>query len=235
MNRVKVAIIDSGVNQNHPHVGKVTGGLGFRVEGDKIIREEQYADCLGHGTAIAGIIRAKAPAAEIYALRVFEKTLMAFPSVVAAAIYEAMELGCQVINMSLTMWDTTHLKVLEKACSDAYVQGCVLLAAAGTGSKPAWPADWPTVIGVYGDDECGWEQLVVNEQPQVTIGAHPYPRPLPGRPQQHNLKGNSFACGHVSGLVANYFAGGEDAIGFQKVVNLLIKRRHMHVSKNIEN
>ncbi|WP_339326541.1 S8 family peptidase, partial [Bacillus thuringiensis] len=53
-NRVKIAILDSGISKNHPDlVGKIKG------EYNAINVDEPIVDNLGHGTAIAGIIAAK--------------------------------------------------------------------------------------------------------------------------------------------------------------------------------
>ena len=51
---VRVAVIDSGVHPSHPHVGTVAAGVGVdadgRLDGDTV-------DRLGHGTAVAAVIR----------------------------------------------------------------------------------------------------------------------------------------------------------------------------------
>jgi hypothetical protein len=53
-----VAIIDSGVYAAHPHVGSVAGGIAIDQNGHE---HDDYADRLGHGTAVAAAIREKAP------------------------------------------------------------------------------------------------------------------------------------------------------------------------------
>ncbi len=52
---VKVAIIDSGVNPAHPHVGGVAGGA--RISSSEADSSNDYLDYIGHGTAVAGAIR----------------------------------------------------------------------------------------------------------------------------------------------------------------------------------
>ena len=68
---IRVAIIDSGVHAQHPHVGGVAGGVAIDPEGHI---SDDFVDRLGHGTAVAGAIREKAAAAELYAVRVFDRT-----------------------------------------------------------------------------------------------------------------------------------------------------------------
>ena len=64
---IRVVIIDSGVNAAHPHVGSVAGGTGI---GDDGRPHPDYLDRLGHGTAVAAVVREKAPDAEIHAVKV---------------------------------------------------------------------------------------------------------------------------------------------------------------------
>ena len=70
---VTVAIIDSGVEADHPAVG---GRLNraLRVEtgrdGPSVVEDADPADLVGHGTACAGIIHAIAPEAELVSIRV---------------------------------------------------------------------------------------------------------------------------------------------------------------------
>lgn len=67
---VRVALIDSGVNPEHSHVGRVAGGIHFLLdENNAPVPLPDYADQLGHGTALAGVLRSKAPDAELYVSR----------------------------------------------------------------------------------------------------------------------------------------------------------------------
>src|SRR4051812_17671654 len=70
---VKVAVIDSGVNADHPLVGSVAGGVALEYDpsSEESIRIDYHAhgDLFGHGTACAGIIRTIAPECDIYSVR----------------------------------------------------------------------------------------------------------------------------------------------------------------------
>ena len=60
--KVKVAVIDSGINAHHSHVQRVSGGVGIACDATgSIVFSDDYRDYDGHGTAVAGILRAKAP------------------------------------------------------------------------------------------------------------------------------------------------------------------------------
>src|SRR2546426_9849116 len=69
---VHIAIVDSGVHAEHPHVAGVAGGIFIRADG---ALSDDYVDRLGHGTAVAAAIREKAPAAGLYAVKIFSDSL----------------------------------------------------------------------------------------------------------------------------------------------------------------
>ena len=71
--KVRVGVVDSGINPDHPHVGGIAGGVNCHPDGDST----DFIDRIGHGTAVAGAIREKAPEAELYAVRIFERRLSA--------------------------------------------------------------------------------------------------------------------------------------------------------------
>ena len=95
---VSVAVIDSGVNPEHPHVGAVAGGVKIGLSGEV---SEDFVDRLGHGTAVFAAIQEKAPEAEIFAVRVFDDRLRTSVRALVAAIDWAAERGVRVVNLSL--------------------------------------------------------------------------------------------------------------------------------------
>ena len=79
---MRIAIIDSGIHAGHPHVGQVAGGVEITQTGER----QDTIDRLGHGTAVAGAIREKAPDAELYAVKVFDRKLSTSGSVIVRAL-----------------------------------------------------------------------------------------------------------------------------------------------------
>src|SRR4051794_8032264 len=66
---VRVAVIDSGVHPAHPHIGSISGGTSIIAASDDIL------DRLGHGTAVMAAIKEKAPEAELFAVKIFDRAL----------------------------------------------------------------------------------------------------------------------------------------------------------------
>jgi len=221
---VRVAILDSGVNALHSHVREVAGGVHIRLrENGSLEFDTDYRDLLGHGTAVAGVIRAKAPEAELFAVRVFDRELRTHSSVVAAAIRWAVDQSVHVINISLGTEREEHREVLQSACEEAAERHIILIAASEGDEREWFPASFPNVIAVAGDDRCGWNEHFYIPDTSATFRAHPSPRPLPGRPQRFNLRGHSFAAAHITARVAQMLQENPHA-RHAEVVEFLITR-----------
>src|SRR5688572_4741446 len=85
---VKVAVIDSGVDADHPAVGGVVDGyVSISREQEQLVFDTgPHQDVYGHGTACAGIIRSLAPECEIYSIRVLGSALSGNGHVFAAGV-----------------------------------------------------------------------------------------------------------------------------------------------------
>ncbi len=196
---VKVAIIDSGVNPEHPHVGGVAGGVKIEADGESPV----YLDYLGHGTAVAGAIREKAPEALLYAVKVFDRTLNTHIETIIRALEWCLANHMHLVNLSLGTLNTAHRARFERIVAEAGKQGMVLVAAREMSGQDALPGCLPSVIGVKLDWECPRETYrYVMEQKRPVFIASGYPRAIPGVSPERNLSGISFAVANMTGFVA---------------------------------
>ncbi len=146
----EIALIDSGVNPWHFHVQGVEAGLGFSLNpGGKAEESSDFNDEIGHGTAIAGIIRGKVPGARIYALKIFHRDLNAPVSLLLAALEWAVSHNIKIIHLSLGTEREEYRADLEDLCQCAYDQGIVILAAARCPDDLVYRSVFETLIVVY--------------------------------------------------------------------------------------
>ena len=201
---VRVAIIDSGVHASHPHVGGVGGGIagGIAID-DEGHEHDDYLDRLGHGTAVAAAIREKAPDAELYAVRVFDRALSTSVATLVRAIDWAARSGMHVANLSLGTSKPEHEPILRDTVARATAAGLVIVSARDDEGVRWLPGSLPGVLPVQLDWTCPRDEWRHADVDGVTVfRASGYPRPIPGVPADRNLHGISFAVANVTGFVA---------------------------------
>jgi len=224
----RVGIIDSGVHVAHPHVGGIRGGITVTADG----YAEEYTDCLGHGTAIAALIHSLAPRAELYAVRVFDRTLATSIDRVMRAIDWCLESEIQIINLSLGTANPKHRNRFETVLDRVRSAGAVLVSAFEMSGQLMLPGALLGVIGVSPDPECAREEYrvierVVDGDRKKVFLAPPFPRDIPGVPREHNLNGVSFAVAHMSAHLARCRSGSAAGTGDWEYELVGAEERHI--------
>lgn len=204
---VRVAVIDSGVHLEHPHIGRVAGGAAFGPSG------ASFVDALGHGTAVMAAIQEKAPDAEYYALRVFHAALRTRVEYLLEALEWCVENRIDIVNLSLGTANPDHVPRFEALLRRA--GSLAIVAAAGS-----LPGSLPGVIAVDLDPECDRNSYRYRAA-TGDFAASGYPRPVPGVPQEFNLQGISFAVANLTGFAAR-LAEASDQRGPETIRRLLI-------------
>ena len=198
----RVAVIDSGIDALHPDLsGQVLLNRNF-VSGSPLVPEQ-------HGTAVAGIIAAKAdnrigiagiaPGTRLLGLRACRQLQQSLPATscdtlsLAKALYFAVENHADVINLSLSGPDARLLREIIKI---AYARGASIVAAFDPKlPEGGFPASVPGVIAV-------------SDEPATGVHGEVYVAPGRGVPTTEPggrwtlVNGSSFAAAHVSGLIA---------------------------------
>lgn len=194
----RIGIIDTGVNPWHSHVlGRVSGLRIFSDAEGRIKEDEDFRDLVGHGTAVAGILRQGLPNAELFVVRVFDEELRSFPSLVARALLRAAAEECSIINLSLGMSAGPGSELLEKVCREVIDAGVVLVASGHPERPGLLPASFSGVHGVIAADHLVPGEVEVSQNGDYRYSASGRPRELHELPGP-NLWGNSFACARVS-------------------------------------
>ncbi|WP_349409380.1 S8 family peptidase [Pseudalkalibacillus sp. SCS-8] len=213
----EIAILDSGVDYNHPDLdGKTILGYDF-------VDNDWYPmDLNGHGTHVAGTAAAEtnnargiagmAPNTYILAVRVLNAQGSGSLADIADGIEYAADAGAEVINLSLGCdCNTTTLK---NAVDYAWNKGVVVVAAAGNDgvSTTFEPASYTNAIAVGAVDSndqkasfSNWGSWVDVAAPGVSIAST-----YPGNRYVY-MDGTSMASPHVAGLAALLAAQGRSA------------------------
>ena len=213
---VIVAVVDSGVDHNHPDIAQnmwknTAGHYGYDFSGNS----DNTLDSSGHGTHVAGTIAALtnnnlevagvAPSSKIMAVKIFPN---AYDAVCARGIKYAVDNGAKVINCS---WGPKTVRpsnpTVETAIEYAYNKGAVVVFAAGNSNDDVTkysPANFLRVISVGASDQSdkranfsNWGKNVRVAAPGVDILS--LSRNSGG---SHSSGGTSMAAPHVTGLIA---------------------------------
>lgn len=203
---VRVAVVDSGVNPAHPHVGRVAGGLSV-VPGAPAA---DHLDRVGHGTAVAAAIRERAAGAELFVVKVFDRALSASIDTLVAGIDAAWRHGADLVNLSLGAADRAHAAALRSAADRAAAAGALIVSAGRHEGVDYLPGTLDGVLPVELDWSCPRLSVEVGAAAdgRPVCRASGYPRPAPGIPPERNLKGPSFAVANVTGVLARALTGG---------------------------
>ncbi|WP_343036156.1 S8 family peptidase [Kroppenstedtia pulmonis] len=202
---VRIAIVDTGVQADHPDLqGKVVKGYDF------VDRDWDPNDGNGHGTHCAGIAAAvtnngigmagMAPNATIYAVRVLNNSGSGTWADVANGITHAAD-NADVVSLSLG--GTASSTTLQQAVDYAWNKGAVVVAAAGNAgtSSPHYPAYYSNAIAVAATDSNDQKASFSTYGSWVDVAApgvsiySTYPTS-----RYTNLSGTSMATPYVAGL-----------------------------------
>ena len=184
---LKVAVVDSGINASHSHVGSVEAGVSFV--------SDSWNDFVGHGTAVAAAIRDHEANVALYAVKIFDRSFATDVDAVVKALEWCVENKMDVVNLSLATAKTAHGDLLREPSQRVKV----LVAPADFIGLPAFPGSFPWVFGVAADPGCPRSELRASADGRFL--ASPFPRTIPGLPVERNFTGASFATANFTGLI----------------------------------
>jgi subtilisin family serine protease len=234
---VLVAVVDTGVSSVPDLAGAVRPGI------DMIAGDSTPADTNGHGTAVAGVIAARAnnglggagvcSACTILPVKVMGAGGNGDLATVAAGIVRAADMHARVIDLSLG--GPAGLDALQSSVAYATSKGAVVVAAAGNSGLgvPFYPANYPNVLSVAGSNPQDRLYSWSEHGTWVRITA-------PGcnvAPLVHggygNFCGTSSATPLVAGLAALYVAAHPRATPAQVIA--AIEKKARRIKANVSN
>ncbi|MFT0802176.1 S8 family serine peptidase [Bacillus swezeyi] len=132
--KVKVALIDSGVDVNHPYL---KNNLDLQKAKSFVDNDSDISDDFGHGTLVAGVMEGIAPDISIVPYKVIGK-VDGDSLWTIQAIIQAVKDGNKVINLSLGTYkskndkdDKVTIKAYERAINYAKKSNVVVVASSG--------------------------------------------------------------------------------------------------------
>ncbi len=149
--RLRVVVLDSGIDKNHPLVRGRAEVVAGGVFGPGAESADACEDQLGHGTAVAATLLQFVQGIEIVSLRVFLDQPVCDFAVILTALRTALSFAPQVINLSLGTTSLRYRKELQALLARAQEAGTRLVAPATYGGMACDPGNLPGVEAVVGD------------------------------------------------------------------------------------
>jgi subtilisin family serine protease len=237
-NGVRVAVLDSGFDLNHPDFL----GLGIGARSASFLSDPAVQDANGHGTHCAGTLCGPvapqvlprygvAPAAELWVGKVLDKDLKGDYASLHLGINWAIANGCRIVSMSLgeqvRLGDPFSVS-FEIVAQGALAAGTLLIAAAGNDSwRPNTvapvesPADCPSIMCVGAIDSqmgiASFSDAGLNPNAGVDLvapGVDVYSSWRLPSPPYRSRNGTSMAVPHVAGVAALWVEA-QNLVGLQ--------------------
>lgn len=179
---VLVAVVDTGADLDHvdlldnlvPGRDLVDGDLdpsdlpdGIDNDADGVVDE-----AAGHGSHVAGIIAAVAPAVSIMPVRVLDSDGNGDAFTVAGGIYAAIDAGADVINLSLGLHETA--RVMRRAIQEARQAGVLVVVSAGNAGvriNRQFPANLSEAMTIAATDRYDLKAVFSNYGSNVSVSA----------------------------------------------------------------
>jgi subtilisin family serine protease len=201
---VRVCILDSGVEREHPLVGAVERSLVVSVEGEEAtVTEDDQGDVCGHGTACAGIVRSLAPECALTSVRALGAGYTGSGPALLCGLRWAVEQRFDVINLSLSTTKKQFAFMLHELADNAYFRRTMLVASAHNLPVESYPWRFSSVVSVGSHELTDPMAWFYNPSPPVEFfarGVEVEVAWLDGG--RLRVTGNSFATPHMAGICA---------------------------------
>lgn len=186
-NTVTVAVLDTGVDLDHPalQTPNILEGFNLISSGTYLKQFDEdnpptVQDDNGHGTQIIGLMvgmkeeddfRGLLQGVNILPIKVMDKDGNGMEWDIVQGIYHAIDHGADIINLSLAL--PYYSVSIEEAISEAEEEGVLVVAATGNRGLPhvEYPAAFPSVLAVGAIDSYGELEYFSNYGSEVNVVA----------------------------------------------------------------
>jgi subtilisin family serine protease len=212
---INVAILDTGVDATHPDLqSAVVRSVEIVQQEQRLVARDLLAgelaaaelDPVGHGTACAGIIHELAPEARLISVRVIGASAVGTGQQFVRGLEWTLDEAqprIHVANLSLGTLQDRFAAPLAHLVDRAYYRGLVLVAAGNNMGVPSYPAVFASLVAVDNESYADPTTFEFHIGRPVELAARGIYVRAPRTGGGYQLwTGTSFACPHITALVA---------------------------------
>lgn len=229
MDRVKIAVLDSGIDTKNPYfMEKVYKGEGIYFDGTKPFAGSEFNDDNGHGSLCTSVILKECKEVQLYVMKVIDKWGLTNLEILEYALERLLYEDVDIISISLAIVKGQCSKRIRMLCDCLCKKGTIIICSFANGKRESYPASFKSVWGVRGfileNEKAFWERKRGKE---FIVDYNPYLHLTIGGEYVLYGKSNSYACAKMTGIVARIMRQ-IDSNSIQAVRNTIIMKAERH-------
>ena len=206
----RIAVIDTGCNPNYIGRNNICG-YSLIIKKGQVEKISNYADHIGHGTAVICIIDQMVSNSQIVAIKIDESYCKkkGVSKWLYAALKHIYENECfDVINISLGCYESDTVNCIEEICNKINQKGTIIVSAFDNNGIMSYPASFHSVIGIDSNPllEVG-KYIYVDEVVNIVAGSKKWNLPKICNEYSKSY-GNSFVCPEFAAQIYNWLLEG---------------------------
>ncbi len=208
MNKVKVAVVDTGIIPTSNAAKCVTKSYALdKSEGVTQVIKSTLIDLIGHGTAVSQIIYETNPNVEIFSFRICDDNMYVEDTdLIYVLEYIRDNIEVDIINISAGITFLYKYKELHKVCKELYMKNTFIVAAFDNDGAISYPAFFDDVIGVDVTNEyTNREDIIVNRSGSIDVLIPDRFYRIQYGENMTIIKGTSFSTAKITGVISLHF------------------------------
>lgn len=222
--RIKVAVIDTGINRQHSYLKDcIIGGIAFKDNGDFIEVKDDFEDDNGHGTACASIIKKEYNDVDIFSIKALDREGKTNIQILEESLKYLIDTDIKLINLSLSISTNEITEELLLICEKLVKMNKIIICSLANGLEESYPAILENIIGVRGSILDNRDSILYNKNSKIqcVIDSRQYLTPY--LEDNYILFGqcNSHAAAKLTGKIAALIAKNTDLESFEQIQDRL--------------
>lgn len=194
--RLRVAVIDSGIDTDHLNVPVV----------ERFVTNKDELDSFGHGTAVTGLIHKNNKNIDYYDANILDEKGHTDIHTLIKSLDWCIKNKVNLINMSFGLNEDNER--LKNKINEVVNENIIIIAAAGNklGFQSDYPARYKNVISISAVDSKHnvYKFASKGKVDFVSPGVNVHTVKIKKLSKIKNLSGTSFATGYATGYISNF-------------------------------